>query len=77
MIDPRLGSRRLVMALKRDWGVIVNRKPRQRLQLEISHEAIWCRTRNLAQVSKPHPRPSRPATCSNAWLRRGHQYRRL
>ena len=45
MIDPCLGSRRLVTVLKRDHGVEINRKRLQRLRREIGHEAIWCEPR--------------------------------
>ena len=45
MIDPCLGSRRLVTLLKRDHGVEINRKRLQRLRREIGHEAIWCKPR--------------------------------
>ena len=45
MIDPCLGSRRLVTVLKRDHGVEINRKRLQRLRREIGHEAIWCKPR--------------------------------
>lgn len=45
MIDPCLGSRRLVTVLKRDYGVTINRKRLQRLRQEIGHEAIWCKPR--------------------------------
>jgi putative transposase len=45
MIDPCLGSRRLVTVLERDHGVQVNRKRLQRLRREIGHEAIWCKPR--------------------------------
>ena len=45
MIDPCLGSRRLVTVLKRDHGVKINRKRLQRLRREIGHEAIWCKPR--------------------------------
>jgi putative transposase len=45
MIDPGLGSRRLVTVLKRDHGVDINRKRLQRLRREIGHEAIWCKPR--------------------------------
>jgi putative transposase len=45
MIDPCLGSRRLVTVLKRDHGVTINRKRLQRLRREIGHEAIWCKPR--------------------------------
>ena len=45
MVDPCLGSRRLVTVLKRDHGVKINRKRLQRLRREIGHEAIWCKPR--------------------------------
>ena len=45
MVDPCLGSRRLVTVLKRDHGVEINRKRLQRLRREIGHEAIWCKPR--------------------------------
>ncbi len=43
MVDPCLGSRRLVTVLGRDHGVRINRKRLQRLRREIGHEAIWCK----------------------------------
>ncbi len=45
MVDPCLGSRRLVTVLKRDHGVTINRKRLQRLRREIGQEAIWCKPR--------------------------------
>ena len=45
MIDPCLGSRRLVTVLDRDHEIQVNRKRLQRLRREIGHEAIWCKPR--------------------------------
>ena len=45
MVDPCLGSRRLVTVLKREHGVEINRKRLQRLRREIGHEAIWCKPR--------------------------------
>lgn len=45
MIDPCLGSRRLVTVLERDHDVTINRKRLQRLRREIGHEAIWCKPR--------------------------------
>ena len=45
MIDPCLGSRRLVTILWRDYGIKVNRKRLQRIRREIGHEAIWCKPR--------------------------------
>ena len=45
LIDPCLGSRRLITVLERDHGLKVNRKRLQRLRREIGHEAIWCKPR--------------------------------
>ena len=45
MVDPCLGSRRLVTVFRRDHQVIVNRKRLQRLRREIGQEAIWCKPR--------------------------------
>jgi putative transposase len=43
--DPCLGSRRLVMVLERDHGLVVNRKRIQRLRNEMGIEAIYCKPR--------------------------------
>ncbi len=45
LIDPCLGSRRLVTILERDHGVKINRKHVQRLRREMGQEAIWCQPR--------------------------------
>jgi len=45
LIDPCLGSRKLVTLLERDHGLVVNRKRLRRLRREMGHEAIWCRPR--------------------------------
>jgi len=45
LIDPCLGSRRLVTVLNRDQKIEVNRKRLQRLRRQIGHEAIWCKPR--------------------------------
>jgi putative transposase len=45
LIDPCLGSRRLVTVLDRDHGIKVNRKRLDRLRREMGHEAIWCKPR--------------------------------
>jgi len=45
LIDPCLGSRRLVTVLERDHGVKVNRKRLDRLRREMGHEAIRCKPR--------------------------------
>jgi putative transposase len=45
LIDPCLGSRRLVTILGRDYGRKVNRKRLRRLRREMGYEAIWCQPR--------------------------------
>ena len=45
LIDPCMGSRRLVTLLERDHGIQINRKRVQRLRREIGQEAIWCKPR--------------------------------
>ncbi len=45
LVDPCLGSRRLVTILGRDYGRTVNRKRLRRLRREMGHEAIWCQPR--------------------------------
>ncbi len=45
MLDPCLGSRRLVTILERDHGIRINRKRVQRLRREMGLEAIWCKPR--------------------------------
>jgi putative transposase len=45
LIDPCVGTRRLVTLLKRDHGEHVNRKRLQRLRREMGLETIWCRPR--------------------------------
>ena len=45
LLDPCLGSRRLLTVLNRDYSIKVNRKKLIRLRREIGHEAIWCKPR--------------------------------
>jgi len=45
LIDPCLGSRRLVTVLDRDHGMLINRKKVQRLRREMGIEAIYCKPR--------------------------------
>ncbi len=45
MIDPCLGSRRLVTVLKRDYDIRTDHKRVARLRREIGQEAIWCKPR--------------------------------
>ncbi len=41
--DPCIGTRRIKPLLKRDYGIVVNRKRLQRLRQEMGIETIWCR----------------------------------
>jgi putative transposase len=45
LIDPCLGSRRLVEVLERDHGVKTGRKRVARLRREMGQETIWCKPR--------------------------------
>ena len=45
LVDPCLGSRRLVTVLLRDYDITINRKHVQRLRQEMGLEAIWCKPR--------------------------------
>lgn len=45
MIDPSVGSRRLVTILERDHGLVINRKRLQRLKREMGLETIYCQPR--------------------------------
>lgn len=45
LVDPCVGTRRLVTLLARDHGLVVNRKRLQRLRREMGLETIWCRPR--------------------------------
>lgn len=53
MKDPCLGSRRLVALLKREHGLIVNRKRVQRLRREMGIETIYCKP-NTSVPNKDH-----------------------
>jgi len=57
LIDPCVGSRRLVTILERDYHQKVNRKRLQRLRQEMGHEAIWCKPRTSIpdNTSRKHP----------------------
>jgi len=54
LIDPCIGTRRLVSLLGRDYGVLVNRKRLQRLRRKMGLETIWCRPRNTSEADKSH-----------------------
>lgn len=45
LVDPCVGTRRLVMLFERDHAEIVNRKHLQRLRREMGLETIWCQPR--------------------------------
>ena len=45
MIDPCLGSRRLVTVLARDYDIRTDRKRVARLRREMGQETIWCKPR--------------------------------
>lgn len=57
MMDPCLGSRRLVEILKRDHGIVINRKRLQRIRREMGHEAIWCKPRTSIPNHGHHKYP--------------------
>lgn len=48
MMDPCIGSRRLVTVLQRDHGIAANRKRVQRLRRKMGIETIWCRPRRTS-----------------------------
>jgi putative transposase len=54
LIDPCIGTRRLVGLLGRDYGLLVNRKRLQRLRRKMGLETIWCRPRNTSNPDKSH-----------------------
>ena len=57
LIDPCLGSRRLVTVLDREHGLKINRKRLQRLRQEMGQEAIWCRPRTTIADDGTHKYP--------------------
>jgi transposase-like protein len=54
LIDPCIGTRRLVKVLERDHGRKANRKRLRRLRREMGLETIWCRPRNTSAPDKAH-----------------------
>ena len=54
MIDPCMGSRRLVVKLREDYGIQTNRKHVQRLRQEMGIETIWCRPRRTSIPDNGH-----------------------
>lgn len=57
LLDPCLGSRRLVTILERDHGLPLNRKRVQRLRRELGQEAIFCRPRTSIPDHAHHKYP--------------------
>ena len=57
LIDPCLGSRRLVTVLDREHGLKINRKRLQRLRREMGQEAIWCQPRTTIPDEGAHKYP--------------------
>jgi putative transposase len=54
LVDPCIGTRRLVEILERDHGQRVNRKRLQRLRRKMGLETIWCRPRRTSEPEKSH-----------------------
>ena len=54
MIDPCMGSRRLVVKLREDYGIETNRKHVQRLRQKMGIETIWCRPRRTSTPDNGH-----------------------
>jgi putative transposase len=54
MIDPCMGSRRLVVKLREDYGIETNRKHVQRLRQKMGIETIWCRPRRTSIPDNGH-----------------------
>ena len=54
LIDPCMGTRRLVKLLKREHGLNVSRKRIKRLRRKMQLETIWCRPRRTSIPDKTH-----------------------
>lgn len=54
LIDPCMGSRRLVTKLQEDYGLATHRKQVQRLRREMGIETIWCRPRRTSIPDNGH-----------------------
>lgn len=54
MIDPCMGSRRLVVKLREGYGLETHRKQVQRLRREMGIETIWCRPRRTSLPDNGH-----------------------
>ena len=57
LIDPCIGTRRLVTLLAEHHGEIVNRKRLQRLRRKMGLETIWCRPRTSIPDKSHHKYP--------------------
>ncbi len=57
LIDPCLGSCRLVVVLRRDYSIICNRKRLQRLRRTMGVEAIYCKPRTSIPDKEHHKYP--------------------
>ena len=57
LIDPCIGTRRLVTLLDRDYKMFVNRKRLRRLRHQMGIETIWCRPRTTIpnQAHRKYP----------------------
>ena len=53
LIDPCVGTRRLKELLRRDHGLVINRKKLQRLRREMGIEAIYCKPKTTV-ANKAH-----------------------
>ncbi len=54
MIDPCMGSRRLVTKLSEDYGIGSNRKQVQRVRREMGIETIWCKPKRTSVPDNGH-----------------------
>ncbi len=54
LIDPCIGTRRMVALLKRDYGLKTNRKRIRRLRRKMGLETIWCRPCKTSIPDKAH-----------------------
>jgi putative transposase len=54
LIDPCIGTRRLVRVLERDHGQRVNRKRLRRLRRKMGLETIWCRPQSTSALNASH-----------------------
>ena len=54
MIDPCMGTRRLVVKLREDYGIETNRKHVQGLRQKMGIETIWCRPGRTTMPNNGH-----------------------